>query len=317
MSALRLFSWVHIGHQLPRLEQTGSRRPKAFKEQPPSDPRSPLLRQSSPERAKIPTLWIGGLPISAINRHRSARMIIDTAQDRRGTGRPPLFVTSANGQVVSICWRDKDVKQSFVLADIIHADGMSLVFASQLKCAPPLPERVATTDLFHDVARLAEREGATFYFLGSTKPVLEEAVQRVRQLYPRLVVVGSRDGYFNPEEEEAVVAEINAAQPDVLWVGMGVPREQSFIALHYERLNRVGVIKTAGGLFDFLSGRNRRAPRWMQLACLEWLHRLWLEPRRLLWRYLSTNPHALYLLWAHTLKDAFGDSETQIERKLK
>jgi exopolysaccharide biosynthesis WecB/TagA/CpsF family protein len=77
---------------------------------------------------------------------------------------------------------------------------------------------------------------------------------------------------------------------------MGAPRELAFAVRNRDLLTGVGLIKTSGGLFDFLSGRNRRAPAWMQAAGLEWLHRLALEPRRLFYRYLTTNPHALYVL---------------------
>jgi exopolysaccharide biosynthesis WecB/TagA/CpsF family protein len=89
---------------------------------------------------------------------------------------------------------------------------------------------------------------------------------------------------------------------------MGVPAEQVFSLRYRERLGNVGVIKTSGGLFDFLSGNNRRAPLWMQAAGLEWLHRLALAPRRLLLRYLMTNPHALYLLLANP-SDVVADKQ--------
>jgi hypothetical protein len=89
---------------------------------------------------------------------------------------------------------------------------------------------------------------------------------------------------------------INELAPDYLWVALGVPYEQAFVAEFTPRLTKVGIIKTSGGLFNFLSGSRQRAPRWMQDAGLEWVWRIWLEPRRLFWRYLTTNPRALYLL---------------------
>ena len=92
------------------------------------------------------------------------------------------------------------------------------------------------------------------------------------------------------------IDEINNLAPDYLWVALGVPSEQAFVAEFAPLLSNVGIIKTAGGLFNFLSGSRRRAPKWMQDAGLEWAWRIWLEPRRLFWRYLTTNPRALYLL---------------------
>ena len=85
--------------------------------------------------------------------------------------------------------------------------------------------------------------------------------------------------------------------PDYLWDGLGVPYEQAFVDEFLPRLCSVGGIKTSGGLFNYLSGSRSRAPRWMQNVGLEWAWRIWLEPRRLLWRYLTTNPRALYLLF--------------------
>lgn len=248
----------------------------------------------------VPTVRIGGLPIAVIDRAQSARRMIDIALARRNRAEPPLVITSANGEVISACAHDASIRALFTAADLIHADGMPLVFASRLKCATPLPERVATTDLFHDVARLAEPAGASFYLLGGRPEVMEATVRNVTRAYPRLQIAGFRNGYFGPDEEGRVVDAINRARPDILWVGMGVPIEQAFSLRHRGALTGVGLIKTSGGLFDFLSGHNSRAPTWMQAAGLEWLYRAALEPRRLMGRYLRTNPHAVYLLLTQT-----------------
>jgi N-acetylglucosaminyldiphosphoundecaprenol N-acetyl-beta-D-mannosaminyltransferase len=244
----------------------------------------------------IPITWLGGLPIAALDRARSAELMINAALARRGRGERPLYITSANGQVLSICATDDETRALFTGADLIHADGTPLVFASRLTSGHALPERVATTDLFHDVAERAETAGVSFYLLGATDEIIERTVKRTRERYPRLNIAGYRDGYFSAHEEEQVVESINAAQPDILWVGMGVPAEQSFCLRNLSRLNQVGVVKTSGGLFDFVSGKNRRAPAWMQSVGLEWAYRMALEPRRLAYRYLTTNPHAVYLL---------------------
>jgi exopolysaccharide biosynthesis WecB/TagA/CpsF family protein len=244
----------------------------------------------------VPSVTVGGLPLAVIDRRQSARLMVDAALARRETSVPPLVVTSANGQVISMCARDAQLRAAFLDADLIHADGTPLVFASQLKCRTPLPERVATTDLFHDVAQVAENCGVTFFLLGAAPDVLNAAMAKVRQKYPGLAIAGSRHGYFGDDEAAQVVTEINRARPDVLWIGMGVPRELLFALRHRDELTGVGVIKTSGGLFDFLSESKSRAPAWMQAMGLEWLYRLALEPRRLFYRYLTTNPHALYLL---------------------
>jgi N-acetylglucosaminyldiphosphoundecaprenol N-acetyl-beta-D-mannosaminyltransferase len=260
-----------------------------------NDPVSQLLT--------VPRITIGGLRIAVADRETSARHMVDAALVHRGSG-GPLIVSSANGQVISACASDSAVNSMFREADVLHADGMPMVFASWLFCRTPLPERVATTDLFHDVAVRAEQQGASFYLLGAAPGVIEEAVCSVRRRYPRLNIAGFRNGYFSPAEEPDVIAGINAARPDILWISMGVPSEQAFALRHRDRLTGVGLIKTSGGLFDFLAGRNRRAPPWMQAVGLEWLYRILIEPRRLFMRYLTTNPHALFLLMTRTAQPA-------------
>jgi N-acetylglucosaminyldiphosphoundecaprenol N-acetyl-beta-D-mannosaminyltransferase len=244
-----------------------------------------------------PRILLGGLPVVVTNRDESARVMVDEALRRKGLWRFPAYLTSTNGEVAYRCATDSSERELFMQADAIHADGMSHVFASRLAGKLSLPERVATTDLFYDVAREASARGATMYMLGATEASNKAAVEAVRQRYPDLVIVGARHGYFSgQEEEDAVCDAIALLAPDILWVSMGVPQEQKFVLRHRLRLASVGVMKTSGGLFDFLCGRCRRAPRWMQNAGLEWLWRTILEPRRLGWRYLKTNPIALYLL---------------------
>jgi N-acetylglucosaminyldiphosphoundecaprenol N-acetyl-beta-D-mannosaminyltransferase len=259
------------------------------------------------DRNGIEITSIGHLPIAVIDREASAEVMIRAALDARGERGPALFITSANGQVISECARSPALRELFISADLIHADGMPLVFASRIKGRHPLPERVATTDLFHDVARLAEKTGTSFYLLGASAPVIERTAARVRAMYPGLKIAGYRNGYWTPDEEDDVIAEINDTAPDILWVGMGVPREIMFSVQNRSKLTNVGLIKTSGGLFDFLSGKSSRAPEWMQAAGLEWFYRLSLEPRRLIRRYASTNLHAAYLLLSARSSDRIGE----------
>ncbi|MGA3140571.1 MAG: WecB/TagA/CpsF family glycosyltransferase, partial [Xanthobacteraceae bacterium] len=218
----------------------------------------------------VPALQIGGLPIALINRANSAQLMLDAALRRRDSILPPLIFSSANGQVLSMCARHSSIRELFLAADLIHADGMPLVFVSRMLHKPPLPERVCTTDLFHDVARIAPSRRARMFLLGATQKVIDEAARRIRRLYPELDVVGHASGYLRREEdEERAIELINAARPDILWLGLGVPAEQAFAVRNRSRL-RVGLIKTSGGLFDYISGKNARAPAWMRSAGLEW-----------------------------------------------
>ena len=258
----------------------------------------PERRQNQVGRAvtaDIPRISLGGLRLAVLDMEQTANFMIDAVFPRRRSGRP-LFLTSANGEVLARCSTEPQTERLFRAADLINADGQPLVTISRLKSRTPLPERVATTDLFHVVARKAQAAGLSFYLLGAEEEENAAAAARIRQTYPNLRILGRCHGYLRGEDLRAKVDEINRLAPDYLWLALGVPAEQVFVREFMPRLSNVGVIKTSGGLFNFLSGSRVRAPRWMQLAGLEWAWRTWLEPRRLFWRYLTTNPRALYLL---------------------
>ncbi len=227
---------------------------------------------------------------------QTANFMIDMVFPARKVDRP-LYLTSANGEVLSRCSTEPMTDRLFRSADLINADGQPLVTVSRLKSSTPLPERVATTDLFEIVARKAAAAGLTFYMFGADEQENASAVANVQKMFPNLKIIGHSHGYLRGDALRSKVDEINALAPDYLWVALGVPYEQAFVEEFTPRLSNVGVIKTSGGLFNFLSGSRARAPGWMQAVSLEWAWRIWLEPRRLFWRYLTTNPRALYLLF--------------------
>jgi len=243
----------------------------------------------------FPNVQIGGLPITVVDRRSAASFMIEVARHRRSDNRPHYF-TSANGEVVARVHADENIAKLFREADQILADGQPLVLASRWLCSLKLPERVATTDLFHDVAELAEKEGISFYLLGASETENQKAVSATRESYPNLRIAGHCHGYLSGEDLERKLDEINALAPDILWLGLGVPREQIFVHDFAARLANVGVIKTSGGLFDHLAQKTRRAPLWVQKAGFEWCWRVLMEPRRLFWRYFTTNPYAIYAI---------------------
>jgi N-acetylglucosaminyldiphosphoundecaprenol N-acetyl-beta-D-mannosaminyltransferase len=255
--------------------------------------RNPIGRAAT---ASVPRVSLGGLRIAVLDMEDTATFMIEAAMRRRERERP-VFLTSANGEVLSLCATDPEANRLFRAADMISADGQPLVVASRLRSATRLPERVATTDLFHVVATKAAVQNLTFYMFGATEQENRAAVRNARRMHPDLRIVGRSHGYLDEQQLERKVDEINALAPDVLWIGLGVPNEQHFVEKFSQRLGNVGVIKTSGGLFNFLSGTRARAPRWMQAVGLEWAWRIAQEPRRLFWRYATTNPRALYLLF--------------------
>ncbi|WP_407043638.1 WecB/TagA/CpsF family glycosyltransferase [Gordonia amicalis] len=184
-------------------------------------------------------------------------------------------------------------------ADIVHADGMPVVLASRFTTTR-LPERIATTDFFHDAADAGVRSGLRFYFLGGTEDQNSRVVAAVRREYPELQIAGRHHGYFEPGDLDQVCADIRTARTDVLWVALGKPRQEYWSIEARDKLYGVGWIKTCGGLYAFLAGDVNRAPAWMQAAGLEWLYRMIEDPKRLAKRYATTNPLAIYQIFRYS-----------------
>lgn len=179
---------------------------------------------------------------------------------------------------------DPALRAAVLACDLINADGQPIVWASQV-LKTPLKERVAGIDLFSELIRHCAEKGYRPYLLGATQPVVEKVTQILAAKYPALKLAGWRNGYWEKNEEEQVVAAIRAANPHVLFVAMGSPKKELFLQRWKKEL-RVPFVMGVGGTFDVVSGLVSRAPLWMQRCGLEWLYRLIQEPRRMWRRYL-------------------------------
>lgn len=195
---------------------------------------------------------------------------------REGT---PHHVVTADASLVMKTREDPDLRDLVNAAALVTPDGAGVLWAAKVLDLP-LRERVPGVDLTQAICEMAAREGFGVYFLGAAPGVAEKAAAALQAQFPGLRVVGTHDGYFQPEEEERLVEEIRAAQPDVLFVALGIPKQEKWIRQHQERLG-VPVLIGVGGSFDVISGNLPRAPEWMQNCGLEWLYRVYLEPQRL------------------------------------
>ena len=241
------------------------------------------------------TVVVGGFPTIRLTRAELAALMVGDCTANRNERPPhPKLVFSSNGQGISLAGTDRVFADTMSQADIIHADGMSVVIASRLLTNRPLPERVSTTDFFHDAARAAVTARLSFFLLGGSEAQNKAACEAIQSQYPELRIAGRHHGFIDEHEDERLCAEIVAGGTDVLWVAMGKPKQELWCVRNRHRLSGVAWIKTCGGLFSFLTNEVKRAPIWMQDWGLEWLHRTAQEPTRLAWRYLLTNPHSLY-----------------------
>jgi N-acetylglucosaminyldiphosphoundecaprenol N-acetyl-beta-D-mannosaminyltransferase len=215
--------------------------------------------------------------------------------------RSPHTVITANAAILCTARRDPQMRSACRRAQMVVADGMSVVWTSRLAGGAPLPERVAGVDMMVRLLEEASSRRLRAYFLGARPEVVAELVRRVSRDYPGLVVAGHRDGYFGPAEEQDVIAAIRDSAPHMLFVGMPSPFKDTWCERHRDALG-VPVILGVGGTFDVLAGFVKRAPRRLQGLGLEWLWRLAMEPRRMWRRYLVTNTEYVWLATGEILR---------------
>jgi len=243
------------------------------------------------------TVIVGGIPTVRLSRPGLVELLLNRGDDGAPGASKLLFDVNGHGLALSLF--DKRYRKDLLAADVIHADGQPLVIASRFLTRSPLPERTATTDVFHDVAEAAQRQGKSFFLLGGTDEVVQACRRRMIELYPNLKIVGTRSGYFSLQEEMQVCDEINESGADIVWVGLGKPKEQAFCVRNRDNINASWLV-TCGGCFNYVTGHYARAPDWMQKGGVEWIHRMLTQPRKLWWRYVSTTPIALFLLLTKT-----------------
>lgn len=224
---------------------------------------------------------VDGVPVSAVTRNEA----IDRIMAMSSTPKTDVLV-GVNAHVINLARHDDRLRAFLETTTFNYADGQSVVWAAR-SLGAILPERIATTDLAPAVVDAAALSGAPVFFLGGTPGTSESAAARMRERTPAASIRAAH-GFFGDAGSEQVLNDIREHGTRILFVGLGDPLQESWIRQHRDRLPPV--VLTCGGLFDWLSGAHRRAPKLMQQYGLEWLWRLAIEPRRLARRYLVGNP---------------------------
>jgi N-acetylglucosaminyldiphosphoundecaprenol N-acetyl-beta-D-mannosaminyltransferase len=234
-----------------------------------------------------PATDVLGVPLALTDYERTMDWM-DATVGARGKG----YVCVAATHTVVACQDDPELAAAVHGAALVVPDGQPVVWAMNA-LGHDLPSRVYGPDL---MAKYMERSALTgarmFLYGGRNQGALVQLALNLRRRYPGVQIVGGYSPPFRPlsdEERDAVVAEIDHAKPDVVWVGIGVPKQEKWMAEMHERL-QAPVLVGVGAAFDFHAGLVPQAPAWMQSAGLEWLYRLMQEPRRLWKRYLTYNP---------------------------
>ena len=245
----------------------------------------------------IATTNILGVRVSAINMQQ-ALAVIDAWIARRA----PQYVCVSNVHSIMESWDDPSLRRIHNEAGLVTPDGMPLVWVSRRRGLDHV-DRVYGPDLMLALCEHSVERGYRHFLYGGSEGVPERLAERLRARFPGLQIVGAYAPPFRPltpDEDARVVQRINGAQPDVVWVGLGMPRQEQWMHAHVGRLE-APVLLGVGAAFDFHAGLKKQAPRWMQRAGLEWSFRLMTEPRRLWKRYLRHNPRFVVLMMMQAL----------------
>lgn len=207
------------------------------------------------------------------------------------------YVCVSNVHTTVMAYRDENYRkvQNGSALNIPDGKPLSLV---QKRRGFSNAERVPGPDLMPEIFALSKKRGYTHYFYGSKPETLEALAEKLKSQYPGLRIAGMYSPPFReltPQEDHEIITMIQEAAPDFIWVGLGAPKQEKWMAAHEDCFQ--GVMLGVGAGFDFHAGTIRRAPKWMQEICMEWFFRIFQDPKRLLTRYLDTNFSFLWYLW--------------------
>ena len=233
-----------------------------------------------------------GYPITTLNQNQCIDQICKWIRSE-GKSR---YLVCANPHSLEIAGSDKLFRSAILDADLVTPDGVGMIVASRI-LGGQIRKRITGSDIFYLLSRTLNREkGLRYFFLGSTQENLARLQGKMHQEFPNIDVAGVYSPpfkpKFTPEDSDAMVAAVNHAKPDILWVGMTAPKQEKWIYQHKDRLN-VQFIGAVGAVFDFYVGTVKRSNAWFLNHGLEWLPRLIQEPRRLWNRTLISAPKFL------------------------
>lgn len=193
----------------------------------------------------------------------------------RGEG--ARIIHTPNAEITQLCVESEDVKQTVNSADLIIPDGAGVILASKI-LKRPMKCKVAGIELCENLCRISGEMNAKIFFLGGKPGIAEKAAERLKEKYPDMLIAGINDGYFKNDAE--IIEKINASGADIVFVCLGVPKQEQWMVGHRNELN-VKLMGGFGGSFDVLSGTIERAPKFFIKCNLEWFYRLCKEPKRI------------------------------------
>lgn len=244
-------------------------------------------RQDAPESVSVL-----GVRVDRVSQEQALERIMHIVAQQRELHLPCQQLITVNPEFVMAARRDTAFRQAINAAALVVADGVGVVWATRYLGAAT-PERITGVDTLVALAKRCATTGYRIYLLGAAPGVAEETATRLRELAPGLQIAGTYAGSPAPAEEDALVERVRTARADILCVAYGAPAQDLWIARNLARLPAALAVGV-GGAFDFIAGRQRRAPRFLRQLGLEWLYRLYREPWR--WRRMLALPRFALLV---------------------
>ena len=208
------------------------------------------------------------------------------------------FLVTANPEIVMYAQENKDYYELLMQADYIAPDGIGIVKASHT-LGTPIKERVPGFELMLGLLEIADMEKKNVYFIGAKEEIIELTIEKIKQEWPHINIVGYHHGYFNHADPE-MINKVKETEPDMVFVAFGFPRQEKWISNYLSQVSS-GIAVGVGGSFDVLSGKTKRAPRLVQSFHIEWLYRLIRQPSR--YKRMSVLPKFLQEIYSQKKKD--------------
>ena len=190
------------------------------------------------------------------------------------------IVVAPNTEFIMMAQKDEEFFDILKSADLATPDSVGVMLGGKFQ-KKPFKQRIPGQAYFRKVLEIGEKENWSFYLLGGKDDVPKIAAENLKKIYPNINIVGYHEGFFELEGEEKVIQEINSLKPNALFVAMGAPLQEKWIAKYKNDL-KVDVAAGQGGTFDYEAGKIKRAPKIFQKLCIEWLWRLILQPSRII-----------------------------------
>jgi N-acetylglucosaminyldiphosphoundecaprenol N-acetyl-beta-D-mannosaminyltransferase len=250
----------------------------------------------------VPVLGVPVHPLTVAELHGHIQATVEADQH--------YLLLNVNIHALNLAYRHEWLRDFLRSARIVFCDGAGVILGARL-LGYRIPERITYADWMWELAHFSADRSYRLFFLGGRDGVAERAAGQLRDRFPGLAIVGCHHGYFDKtpgsRENEAVLAAINATRPHILVVGFGMPVQERWLLDNWDRVD-ANVALTGGAVFDYVSGDLRRPPRLLRGLGMEWLGRLFIEPRRLASRYVLGNPLFLWRVIRQRVQKSQGPS---------